>query len=121
MDTVAATPAVIERRAVEAGQTIFREGEAGDRAYLVQSGAVEITKSTASGSKVLGTVVAGSIFGEMALIDDQPRMATARAVEPTVLVVVGREQFQTKLKKADPFIRGLLNLFVRNIRQMATR
>ncbi|EKV31472.1 cAMP-binding protein [Caenispirillum salinarum AK4] len=112
---------IIERRVVNPGQYVFREGEPGDRAYLVQEGKVEIIKRTPNGEKLLGDVGRGGIFGEMALIDNQPRMASARAVEQTTLVVVTHEQFEKKLKDADPFIRGLLNIFVRNIRQMASR
>lgn len=112
---------IIERRVISAGQYVFREGEPGDRAYLVQEGKVEIIKRTETGEKLLGDVGRGGIFGEMALIDNQPRMASARALERTTLVVVTAEQFEKKLKDADPFIRGLLNIFVRNIREMADR
>lgn len=112
---------VIERKVLYAGQYIFREGEEGNLAYLVQEGRVEIIKRTPAGDKLLGDVSRGGIFGEMALVDNQPRMASARAAEQTTLIVVTREQFEKKLKDADPFIRGLLNIFVRNIRQMANK
>ncbi|KAF0115249.1 MAG: cAMP-binding protein [Rhodospirillaceae bacterium] len=113
---------VVDRKVFYAGQTIFRQGEKGDRAYLVQEGAVEILKTGTDGKdKLLAVIGAGSLFGEMALIDDQPRMATARAREQTTTVIVGREQFQEKVRKADPFIRALLNIFVRNIREMARK
>jgi CRP-like cAMP-binding protein len=57
----------------------------------------------------------------MALIDNQPRMASARAVEQTTLVIVTHDVFEKKLRETDPFIRALLNIFVRSIRQMAAR
>ncbi|SOD94063.1 cyclic nucleotide-binding domain-containing protein [Caenispirillum bisanense] len=110
---------VIERKVFYAGQYVFREGEEGNLAYLVQEGRVEIIKRTATGDKLLGDVSRGGIFGEMALIDNQPRMASALAAEQTTLIIVTREQFEKKLRDADPFIRGLLNIFVRNIRSMA--
>lgn len=110
---------LVERRVVHPGQYVFREGDAGDRAYLVQEGKIEIIKRTPAGDKLLGDIGRGGIFGEMALIDNQPRMASARAVVPTTLVVVTHEQFEKKLRDADPFIRALLNIFVQNIRQMA--
>lgn len=110
---------IIERKVLYAGQYVFREGEEGNLAYLVQDGRVEIIKRTATGDKLLGDVSRGGIFGEMALIDNQPRMASARAAEQTTLIIVTREQFEKKLRDADPFIRGLLNIFVRNIRSMA--
>jgi CRP-like cAMP-binding protein len=57
------------------GETLFSEGDAGDNMYVVRSGEVEIER----GGKVIETLAAGGIFGEMALIDGSPRAATARA------------------------------------------
>ncbi|MFN3075845.1 MAG: Crp/Fnr family transcriptional regulator [Alphaproteobacteria bacterium] len=111
---------VVDRKIFYAGQVIFKQGDKGDRAYLVQEGLVEITCMVPGyGEKILGTIGKGGIFGEMALIDNQPRMATAVAQEQTTVVVVGLDAFQEKLAKTDPFIRALLNIFVRNLRQMA--
>ena len=56
----------------------------------------------------------------MALVDDHPRMATARAAEATTFIIITRKAFQQKLAKADPFIRGLLKIFASNIRAMST-
>ena len=114
---------VLDRRVYAEGEVIFKEGEVGRRcAYLVESGRVEISKRTDAGEdKILGHIPAGGIFGEMALIDDKPRMAQARAVEPTAVIVVSEAMLDNKLKKADPFIRGLLNLLVRNVREMGNQ
>ncbi len=110
---------VLDRRVYAKGQVIFEEAEAGRRcAYIVVSGKVEISKrGTDGGDRVLGHIEAGGIFGEMALIDNQPRMAMARAAETTTLIIVTEASFEQKLKKADPFIRSLLAIFVRNIRE----
>jgi CRP/FNR family transcriptional regulator, cyclic AMP receptor protein len=105
---------VLERKVFFAGQKIFNEGDTGDRAYLIQSGEVEIIKNGVT----LATLAKGELFGEMALIDDQPRMASAKALNDTTVVIVSRETFREKLAKCDPFIRGLLNIFVRNIRRL---
>ncbi|MFN3077327.1 MAG: cyclic nucleotide-binding domain-containing protein [Alphaproteobacteria bacterium] len=114
---------VLDRKIFFAGQLVFKEGEPGDRAFLVQSGLVEIIKGSPhlSGDAILGEIGPGGIFGEMALIDNRPRMASARAREDTTVVVIGYDQFHAKLDHADPFIRALLNLFVSNIRDMADR
>lgn len=107
----------VERKVLYPGQYIFRTGDAGDRAYLVQDGVISIQRTRPDGSVVtLGEVKKGGIFGEMALVDDQPRMACALVSEQATVIVVGRDQFQAKLDKADPFIRALLKIFVRNIR-----
>lgn len=105
---------VLERKVFYAGQTVFKQGDLGDRAYLIQEGEIEISKN----GLPLATLGKGELFGEMALVDDQPRMATAKAVTDVAVVIIGRDAFREKLSKADPFIRGLLNIFVRNIRNL---
>ncbi|NVK18366.1 MAG: cyclic nucleotide-binding domain-containing protein [Methylocystaceae bacterium] len=108
----------IDRKVFYAGDKIFKEGEPGDRAYIVERGMVEIYKMIDGREVVLGTINKGGIFGEMALIDNSPRMAAARAVQQTTLVIITRDVFESKLAKADPFVRGLINIFVKNIRRM---
>ncbi len=118
-----ATHEVLDRRVYGEGEVIFKEGEVGRRcAYLVETGRVEISKRTADGQeKVLGYIPTGGIFGEMALVDNKPRMARARAVEPTTVIIVTEASLEQKLRKTDPFIRGLLMIFVRNIREMTDK
>lgn len=111
---------VFQRQGFPKGTVIFREGDTGRRAYIVQMGMVEIAKGRPPQRKVLGSVGPGSIFGEMALVDDQPRMAEAVAMEDTTCLVIGREQFRDKLDAADPFIRALVRILVNNIRSMAS-
>ncbi|HSV29864.1 MAG TPA: cyclic nucleotide-binding domain-containing protein [Candidatus Omnitrophota bacterium] len=105
---------VLERKVFYAGQKVFKEGDRGDRAYLIQDGTVEIVKN----GMTLASLSKGELFGEMALVDDQPRMASAIALTDVAVVVISRDVFREKLAKADPFIRGLLNIFVRNIRNL---
>ena len=105
---------VLERKVFYAGQKIFKEGDRGDRAYLIQDGTVEIVKNGVP----LATLAKGELFGEMALVDDQPRMASAVAATDVAVVIISRDTFREKLSKADPFIRGLLSIFVRNIRNL---
>ena len=112
--------AMLERTTCAAGTKIFKEGDIGDRAYVIQEGQVDIVKSTDNGEIVLGTVSKGAIFGEMALIDDNPRMATARAAKACTLIVVTRPAFEAKLSKTDPFIRGLLKILVGNVRAVSS-
>lgn len=114
---------VLDRRVFAQDEVIFKEGEIGRRcAYLVESGKVEISKNLDNGTvKVLGYVPSGGIFGEMALIDNKPRMAMARAVETTSVIIISEHILTEKLKKTDPFIRGLINVFMRNIRDISAR
>jgi MFS family permease len=74
---------------VAAGETIFRQGDAGDRFYIVESGEVEI-EIDGREANVLG---AGDYFGEIALLRDIPRTGTARARKETKLAALEREAF----------------------------
>ena len=86
---------------------------------LTEGGKARVVKIIDGEEKILGTVGKGGIFGEMALIDNKPRMATARARESTTVIIVTRQMFEDKLKKADPFIRGLLQILADTIRRVS--
>ena len=109
----------LQRQTFQVGHKIFDEDQTGNQAYIVQSGLVEIVKESEGRETVLGTIGQGGMFGEMALIDDQPRMAMARAAEMTTVIVVSRMMFEQKMTKVDPFIRGLLKILVGNIRSLS--
>ena len=109
---------VLQREVFRAGAVIIREGTPGTCAYIIESGKVAIWRDIGGERETLGIVGEGGIFGEMALIDKQPRMASASAVTDTTCVVVGEDIFNKKLEAADPFLKGLLRIFVRNIRSL---
>lgn len=111
-------PPILDRHVFHAGKTLFREGAEGDCAYILQSGVVEIVRDTPDGKVTLGCLSAGSIFGEMALIDNAPRMATAIVVEACAVIIIRREMLQKKIAEADPFIARLLCLLVENVRNV---
>jgi CRP-like cAMP-binding protein len=113
---------LIERKVFPQGDIIFKQGTTGHTAYIVQKGSVDIVREGDDEEQVLlGTVGVGGIFGEMAVIDDSPRMATARAAEPTTVIVITEQMFLNKLSKADPFIRGLMNIMADTIRSMGKK
>jgi len=103
---------------LDAGQTLFHEGDAGDRAYVVRSGKLEISRRVGGAEVVIAVVEAGTLLGEMALIDDQPRSATVRALEPSVLTVVPKAAFEFHLARTDPVIRMILERFTNIIRTL---
>ena len=113
---------VIERKVFAIDDIIFKQGSGGRTAFIIQKGAVDIVHELPSGEeKLLANVGVGAIFGEMSLIDDKPRMATARATDPTTVIVVTEQMFLQKLEKADPFIRGLMNIMAETIRNMSDK
>lgn len=81
------------------GEYIFREGESAAYAYVIKSGTVEITKHSTAGEQVLAELAAPTIFGEMALIDGNPRSAGARANADTVVTEVTADAFVKYLKQ----------------------
>ena len=91
-----------------AGQTLFREGDAATTAFLIESGALRVTAKRNGVPMLLGDLHAGALIGEMAVLDDSPRTATAVALEPSVLTAIDRDQFGERLATADPVLRGLL-------------
>ncbi len=101
---------------VAAGECIFREGETGDRAYLIESGSVEISAKQHGAAQILSVLGEGDVFGEMTLIDGHPRSATARALDDCTLLPITRAQIETKLGNADPLTRLLLKLILSRFR-----
>ncbi len=108
------------RRAFNEGQYIFREGETGDLAFVVLSGTVEIVHNAGDSVVPIGTVLKGGMFGEMALIDNKPRMASARAKDgPAETLVISREMFHKKMASADPFHKALFDILSSHIRSLS--
>lgn len=111
---------VLNRRTFYAGDTIFHEGDRGTQAYILQSGRVRVTKDVGGGRQgTLGFVEPGGIFGEMALVDQSNRMATAVADNTSVCIVITEEALKQKLAKTDPVLRMLLLMVIRLLRQTA--
>jgi CRP/FNR family cyclic AMP-dependent transcriptional regulator len=77
------------------GEVVFEEGDPGRALFVVVDGAVEITRATAHGAYVLNTLGPGDAFGELALIDDFPRSATARVATPGRLLILYKSDFDT--------------------------
>ena len=89
------------------GEYIFREGESAAYAYVIKSGIVEIVKNSASGVQVLAELTPPTIFGEMALIDGNPRSAGARAKESSIVTESGigiRRTFRSDLSSFAEFV-----------------
>lgn len=100
------------------GDILFREGDAADCAYIVESGLLEISRGYNGADVIIGTAGPQEIVGEMALIDKAPRSATARALRETTLLVVPCEQFEWLLDDTNPVVRRLLERFVAIIRNV---
>ncbi len=90
------------------GEVLFREGDEPTTAFLVEAGSLRITAQREGVPMLLGDLSAGALVGEMAVLDDSPRSATATALSPCVLTPIDRVQFAERLAAADPVVRALL-------------
>lgn len=98
-------------KAYAPGEVVFREGDPGKGLFVVLEGGVAITRATPDGEKLLISLGPGASFGELALIDDLPRSATARASVPSRLLILYRSHFEA-LVEGD---RGIALVIMRNL------
>jgi CRP-like cAMP-binding protein len=115
-DILTAIAVKIEEKHYNDGAVIFSEGQAGDTFYVIKQGEVTISKL-----KVLAILQAGDFFGEMSLIDQGPRSASAVAKGEVIVYVLSRNSFQellnNNLQAAQVFIFRLLETLVQRLRQ----
>jgi CRP-like cAMP-binding protein len=104
-------------RIYEAGETIFREFEMGAEMYFIVQGEVELT----IGSTVVETLGAGEPFGEMALIDQAPRVATATAKTRCALAVIPEKRFLFMIQTAPQFALQMMKVMADRLRKMNAR
>jgi len=105
-------------RQVPKGTILFKQGEKGDAAYIVNSGAIALYRESQGRKIPLATVRRGELFGEMAVIDNPPRMASAFTLEDSALMVIPVEVMVDKMKKADSFIRAMIHMLTNNLRHV---
>jgi CRP-like cAMP-binding protein len=115
-EQLAKVAAIARPRRLEAGQPVFREGDAGAEMYVVVSGRVRISKRVPGvGEEALSILDAGSYFGEMAMIDDSPRSADALAHAPCELAVLQRDDLEQLMFVDKDVAYVLLWTFVRTL------
>lgn len=99
------------------GKLIFNQGSASDCAFIIGSGSVEIVKDTEEGKKVIGVLKENEIFGEMGLIDGQPRSASARALEDSVMYIITRDNFDILVDKNPKALLPILKVLTSRLRE----
>jgi CRP-like cAMP-binding protein len=101
-------------REFPAGTVLFREGEAGQHMFVIQSGRVRITKDLAAGSRTLAILGPGEFFGEMAILNEKARTATAEVTEDARLLVLDGRTFEA-------MVVGNTEIAIRLIKKLARR
>lgn len=94
---------------IRRGEALFREGDAPDGAYVIESGRIEISTTKDGRHLILSELGPGDLLGEMAVLDESPRTASATASEDSVLTRVDRSQLLERLDQADPIVRALMS------------
>lgn len=92
----------LAREHFEAKETVFRQGDIGDRLYIIVDGEAEMVREEQGNEEILARLGPGDCFGEMALVNDQPRMATARSVSSLNLLTVNRAAFHALFSHHPP-------------------
>lgn len=100
---------------------IFREGDPGDCAYIIESGMVEVALDKDGRKLVMATLTKGDILGEMAIIDRLPRSASARAIVPTEVMAIPLDYVSQKIEQSDPTVRMFLRLAMARYRDLNAR
>jgi ATP-binding cassette, subfamily B, bacterial len=104
----AAREAIASRLGVElydAGQTVFYEGDPGDRFFVIARGKVAVVAGSGPGERCLAVLADGDFFGELALLPGAPRAASTRTLQPTVLLALPKRDFE-RLLEEHPEVRA---------------
>lgn len=99
------------------GDWIFHEGDEGECAYIVEHGSVAIVLERADGHITLATYGEGTLFGEMAIIDQKPRSAGAIALKDCSLRAITRAQLNHRLERADPILKICIQVILKHLRK----
>ena len=106
-----------EAQRFPAGQYVFKAGDPGESMYIVTEGEVDVLE----GSTVLDNIGPGSIVGELALIDDEPRSASVRAKTDCRLVPVDRRRFQFMVQETPFFGLAVMKTLADRLRKMNSK
>jgi len=109
----------LRRRSFRRGTMIFHKDQMGDALYIVEAGRVRIFRPEEGGKELdIDQKGPGDVFGEMALLDGQPRSASADAVEDTVAYTLSREEFQRAVAASPPLAAAVLAMLSRTLRHL---
>lgn len=103
-------------QAYTAGQEIVRQGDTGVGVFIIKNGRVEVIQDRPGHQHRLAELKSGDVFGEMALLDEFPRTATCRAIEPTTCLGIQRWHFRGILESHPQIALALLPVLTKRLR-----
>ena len=117
-DELRALAPMITRRSAPRGAAIMREGDAIDFLYIVISGRLKVMMGEADGKETILSILGpGEFFGEMGLIDDNPRSASVIAIEGTELLALAKRAFRRCLVEKPELAMAVMRVLVRRLRE----
>ena len=102
---------------VDSGKIIFRENEIGDKMYIIQAGSVRISKEISGKEHILSVLAKGDFFGEMAIVNQVARTATARAIGTVKLLAFDRAGFISMIEKNARIALNVIDKLCRRLQQ----
>ena len=108
----------MQKVAFKAGDTIIREGDEGDTAFFIVSGAVDVAVGRGDRARTVGRLETGEVFGEMSLIDPGPRSATVIAACDTECLAASYQDFIAAIEENPERAVGFMKTLVRRLRKM---
>jgi signal transduction histidine kinase/DNA-binding response OmpR family regulator len=112
--------AIVQEVYLPAGTQLFTEGRIGDMAYIIKEGQIEILHSAVEGEVLLAVCEVGQLLGEMSLLDQAPRTASARARTDSVLLSISQAQFNYLLHSSPSAARAILQTIMPRWRKTQT-
>src|SRR5512140_2141352 len=105
-----ATPAQRDELRVPKGTIIFRQGDPGHEMFVIAAGRVRLTIGAAGHEKEVAVLGPGAFFGELSLLSDEPRSATAEAMEDSTLLAIGRDVFAMMVQDDLDIVLRMMNI-----------
>lgn len=105
-----------DREVFEGQELVFQWGDPGDSAYVIEEGCVEVLTGVGPAQRRIAILTEGAMFGEVALLDRQPRTASVRALVPTRLIRIDRSHVEELLLRSDSVIQYLMHLLLARFR-----
>jgi CRP-like cAMP-binding protein len=121
-DAIRKLAALCQRRPLDAGEVLFMKGDDGDALFGVRRGQIRIETGTAKGGRLtLNVLGSGDLFGEVALLDGQPRTADAVAAEASELFILRRSDFLNFLESEPKVAIRVIELLCQRVRWISER
>ncbi len=108
----------LSRRQLKTGETLYSQGDAGDCGYLIESGSLARYSGSGTSKQLHAIHYAGDFLGEMALLGQRIRTATAVAREDSQVLIVRRQDIDKRLSESDPLLREFLITILSDMRNM---